>query len=158
MTEEEKNGSSQGSQESKESNDDDSDKNEENEHEPQEDKKKKPSALSNPKVRIGLIIGSAVLVVALVAFFIRYWTHGRFQQSTNDAYLGADQVSVAPRVSGYVEEVLVGDNQLVVVGQKLIRISAEDYNATAEQSRAQIAQAQATVAQAQCRGPYQRWG
>jgi membrane fusion protein, multidrug efflux system len=67
---------------------------------------------------------SAVLVVALVAFFIRYWTHGRFQQSTNDAYLGADQVSVAPRVSGYVEEVLVGDNQLVVVGQKLIRISA----------------------------------
>jgi hypothetical protein len=80
MTEEEKDGSSQGSHESEESNDDDSDKNEENKHEPKEDKKKKPSALSNPKVRIGLIIGSAVLVVALVAFFIRYWTHGRFQQ------------------------------------------------------------------------------
>jgi hypothetical protein len=56
MTEEEKDGSSQGSHESEKSNDDDSDKNEENEHEPQEDKKKKPSALSNPKVRIGLII------------------------------------------------------------------------------------------------------
>jgi hypothetical protein len=42
MTEEEKDGSSQGSHESEKSNDDDSDKNEENEHEPQEDKKKKP--------------------------------------------------------------------------------------------------------------------
>jgi membrane fusion protein, multidrug efflux system len=149
MTEEEKDDSSESSHESEGSNDDDSDNNEENEHKPKEDKKKKPSALSNPKVRIGLIIGSAVLVVALIAFFIHHWTYGRFQQSTNDAYLGADQVSVAPRVSGYVEEVLVGDNQMVVVGQKLIRISAEDYNAAAEQSRAQIAQAQATVAQAQ---------
>ena len=36
MTEEEKDGSSQGSHESEKSDDDDSDKNEENEHEPQE--------------------------------------------------------------------------------------------------------------------------
>ncbi|WP_174278981.1 HlyD family secretion protein, partial [Sphingomonas bacterium] len=109
---------------------------------------KKPSPLKNPKVRIALIIAAIVAVIVLIVWFIHYRTYSRFQQSTNDAYLAADQVNVAPRVSGYVEQVLVGDNQMVRAGQMLVRIEAQDYNATADQSRAQIAQAQATTDQA----------
>ena len=108
----------------------------------------KPSPLANPKVRIALIIGAIVAALVLIAWFIHYRSYSRFQQSTNDAYLGADQVNVAPRVSGYVDQVLVGDNQIVRAGQMLVRIEAQDYKATADQSRAQIAQAQAGADQA----------
>ena len=89
-----------------------------------------------------------VLAVALVYWFIHNRTYGRFQQSTNDAYLAADQVNVSPRVAGYVEEVLVADNQVVRAGQVLVRIDQRTSDATAAQSRAQITQAQASVAQA----------
>ena len=112
------------------------------------DGEKKPSPLKNPKVRIALVVVAVVAVILLVWWFIHYRNYGRFQQSTNDAYLAADQVNVAPRIAGYVDAVLVEDNQVVRAGQALVRIDTRTYAATAEQSRAQIAQALATVAQA----------
>ena len=108
---------------------------------------KKPSPLKNPKVRIALIVAAVIVAVALIFWFINYRNYGRFQQSSNDAYLAADQVNIAPRVAGYVEEVLVSDNQVVRAGQPLVRIDQRTSDATAEQSRAQIAQAEATVGQ-----------
>ncbi len=109
---------------------------------------KKPSPLKNPKVRVALIVAAVIVVVLLVWWFIHYRTYGRFQQSTNDAYLAADQVNVAPRVAGYVDAIYVTDNQIVRPGQILVRIDRRTYDATSEQSRAQIAQAEASVAQA----------
>ena len=109
----------------------------------------KPSPLKNPKVRIGLIVAGVLAAILLVYWFVHYRSYGRFQQSTNDAYLDADQVNVSPRVAGYVEQVLVDDNQVVRKGQPLVTIDRRTADATAAQSRAQIAQAQAGVAQAQ---------
>ena len=108
----------------------------------------KKSPLANPKVRIALIVAGVLTVAYLIYWYVDYRNYGRFQQSTNDAYLGADQVNVAPRVAGYVDEVLVADNQVVRAGQVLVRIDQRTSNATAEQSRARIAEAEATVAQA----------
>jgi membrane fusion protein (multidrug efflux system) len=87
----------------------------------------------------------AVVGVVLV----QWWTHGRFVQSTNDAYLQADQVSVAPRVAGYVEAVLVDDNQEVAAGQPLVRIDPREPDAKLDQARALIDQGQAQIRQAQ---------
>ena len=42
-----------------------------------------------------------------------YWTVGRFQVSTDDAYVKADSTTIAPKVSGYIADVLVGDNEPV---------------------------------------------
>src|SRR3978361_1083407 len=68
-------------------------------HPDQDDKgDKKPSPLANPRVRIGLIVGGVVLLVALAVWFTHYWTRGRYRQETNDAYLQADQVAIAPKV------------------------------------------------------------
>jgi len=109
-----------------------------------------------------MLAGGGVVALALAAFGIAWWTHGRFIQSTNDAYLRADQVTVAPKVQGYVEEVLVADNQDVVAGQPLVRIDTRNYKASLDQqlanidakradieaSQSQIAQQQSTVDQA----------
>ena len=108
----------------------------------------KPSPLKNPKVRIGLVIAAVLATILLVYWFVHYRSYGRFQQSTNDAYLDADQINVSPRVAGYVEQVLVDDNQVVRKGQPLVTIDRRTTEATAAQSRAQIAQAEAGVAQA----------
>lgn len=108
----------------------------------------KPSPLANPKVRIALIVVAVLAAIMLIYWFINYRSYGQYQQSTNDAYLAADQINVAPRVSGYVEDVFVTDNQVVRKGQVLARIDPRTANATAEQSRARIGEAEASVAQA----------
>ncbi|MDB5829186.1 MAG: multidrug transporter permease [Variovorax sp.] len=108
---------------------------------------KKPSPLDNPKVRIGLIVGGIVVLIALAVWFTRYWTRGRYEQETNDAYLQADQVAIAPKVPGYVEQVLVTDNQPVQAGDALVKIDDHDVRARQDQARAQIEQGVAQVQQ-----------
>ena len=89
-------------------------------------------------VRRVLLIVAAVAVVALIVWFVHYQTRGKYVESTDDAYIRADSVTVSPKISGYVEEVYVGDNQDVKAGQPLVRIDPRDYKATAAQYQAQI--------------------
>jgi membrane fusion protein (multidrug efflux system) len=69
-----------------------------------------------------------------------WYEHGRFIQSTNDAYLEADNMTVTTKVSGTVQKIFVTDNQIVHVGDPLISL---DSNA----NEARVAQADATAAQ-----------
>lgn len=90
-----------------------------------------------------LVLLAAILGGAL--WLVRYQTSGKFMQETNDAYIRADLVTIAPKVSGYVAEVLVVDNQDVTAGQPLVRIDPRSYRAQAAQAEAQIAQAEASA-------------
>ncbi|HTJ03039.1 MAG TPA: HlyD family secretion protein [Methylovirgula sp.] len=83
---------------------------------------------------------------ALSAYGWNYWTVGRFEVSTDDAYVKADNTTVAPKVSGYISEVLVGDNQRVKAGQVLARIDDRDFRAALDQATAGVAAANATIA------------
>jgi membrane fusion protein (multidrug efflux system) len=88
--------------------------------------------------RIALIAAGALAALAVGAWGTNWWTAGRFVQSTNDAYLDADQVVAAPKVQGYVAEVLVRDNQQVKAGQPLVRIDDRNYQAALDQAQAAI--------------------
>jgi membrane fusion protein (multidrug efflux system) len=65
-------------------------------------------------------------------------------------------VTVAPRVAGYVADVLVSENQDVTAGQPLLRIDPRNARAQAAQAEAQIAvaAAQADAVRAQIREQY----
>jgi membrane fusion protein (multidrug efflux system) len=89
-------------------------------------------------VRAAVVLGGGAALVILGVLGLGWWTHGRFIQSTNDAYLRADQVTVAPKVQGYVEDVMVADNQDVVAGQPLVRIDTRSYRASLNQQMANI--------------------
>jgi membrane fusion protein (multidrug efflux system) len=106
---------------------------------------KRPSPLRRPGVRIALAIGVVVVIIGLGLWFAYYELRGKYYQSTDDAYIRADSVSVSPKVSGYVEQVLVNDNQDVKAGQPLVRIDARDYQAQVAQYQAQIDVAQANA-------------
>ena len=98
------------------------------------------------------ILRRTALVLALLAtaaaagyFGHDYFTVGRYLQTTDDAYVKADSTIVAPKVSGYIAQVLVGDNERVKPGQLLARIDDRDYKAALSQAHADVAAADATV-------------
>lgn len=103
------------------------------------------------RAKIILILLGLAVVFAGGTWYYRHETHGKYLQETNDAQIAADMVTVSPRVAGYVEDVLVHDNQDVRAGQPLARIDPRNSQAQAAQAEAQIAvaEAQADGARAQ---------
>ncbi len=93
-----------------------------------------------------LIAGGALLFIAAAAGYGNYyWTIGRFLVSTDDAYVQAHSVLISPKVSGYISEVPVDDNQTVKAGQVIARIDPRDYHTALDQARANVAAAQASI-------------
>ncbi len=88
---------------------------------------------------------SAVALGAVVWGGVYYWQTGRFQVSTDDAYVQADFTAVAPKVTGYIAEVLVSDNQAVRAGQVLARIDDRDFRTALQQAKADTVAAQAEI-------------
>src|ERR1700753_3469411 len=70
-----------------------------------------------------ILIGLVLLAVIGGGIWLgHWWLVGRFIERTDDAYLQADSVTVAPKVSGYVTDVFVADNQAVKAGDPLVRL------------------------------------
>lgn len=70
-------------------------------------------------------------------------------QSTDDAYVQADFTTVAPRVSGTIDRVLVEENQPVRKGQLLATIDDRDFAIAVKAAKAQVAGARASVSSLQ---------
>ena len=104
-----------------------------------------PVAKAGSRRRVLLLSIGAVAAIAAVVYGVRWWTVGRFIESTDDAYLQADSVTIAPKVSGYVAEVYVTDNQAVTAGQPLVRLDRRQYQAVLEQANATIAARKADI-------------
>jgi membrane fusion protein (multidrug efflux system) len=93
-----------------------------------------------------LIAAAALLFLAMAAGYGNYyWTTGRFLVSTDDAYVQAHSVLISPKVSGYISEVPVDDNQAVHAGQTLARIDDRDYQTALVAARANVDAAQAAI-------------
>ena len=84
------------------------------------------------------VIGAALLAGA-GWYGYDYWTDGRFLVSTDDAYVQADMAFVSPKISGYVDQVKVSENQLVKAGDPLLTVDDGDYKIALAQAEAQIA-------------------
>ena len=95
--------------------------------------------------RVLLAAAALGIVAAAGVYGHDWWTVGRFQVQTDDAYVAADSVIVSPKISGYLSQVLVQDNQPVHAGDVLARIDDRDYRTALEQARAEVAAAQADI-------------
>ena len=93
-------------------------------------------------------IAAAVTAIAVALGGIAYIALPGTTESTDNAYVGADATSVAPKVRGLVAAVLVQDNQRVRAGDPLVRIDAEEFDARAATATADLADANAGVAAA----------
>ena len=92
-----------------------------------------------------LVTGSVVLVAALCAWILysRYRTH----PWTRDGQVRANVVQIAPRVSGYLVDVAVKDNQAVREGDLLFQIDPRQYQLAVDQAKVALVQARQNVAE-----------
>jgi multidrug resistance efflux pump len=95
------------------------------------------------KSKVFLIILIA-LVVAGVWFGISKWHHAQLHAETDDAQIEANISPIIPRISGYVKEVRVSDNQVVKKGDTLLILDDRDMRMKVEQAEAALATAETT--------------
>jgi membrane fusion protein (multidrug efflux system) len=90
-----------------------------------------------------LLLGSlTVLVVVAGASFAGYrYVHGRAYETTEDAYVGGNQVQLMPQIAGSVSTIYADDMDLVRAGQTLVKLDQTDRQIALEQTQAGLAQA-----------------
>jgi membrane fusion protein (multidrug efflux system) len=106
-----------------------------------------PVATSTRKRRLRVVAGVAgVLLLGVGGYYGQYWwTQGRYLITTDDAYVGAKNATLSPKVSGYIAEVAVEDNAEVAAGDVVARIDDGDYRLAVQNARDQIGVQQATI-------------
>ncbi len=94
---------------------------------------------------IALVLG-ALLALGVAGWYGQYWwTTGRYLVSTDDAYVGAKNATLAAKITGYVADVAVDDNAHVREGDVIARIDDGDYQLAVKTAHDNIATQQATV-------------
>src|SRR4051812_1452415 len=118
-----------------------------------------PQVLAAKKLNLRklLLTGAAIAALAGAAWYgWNYWTVGQYLVSTDDAYVRADSTTIAPKVTGYLQQVLVKDNERVTTGQVLARIDDRDFKVALDQAKADVAAARATITSKQAQIEVQR--
>ncbi len=93
--------------------------------------------------RFIIILG--VLVIGGAIFGIKTYVHGLHHEETDNAQIDANVSPVIPRVSGYVKDIRVKDNQQVKKGDTLIVLDDRDLVIKVQQAEAALAAAEANV-------------
>ncbi len=107
------------------------------------DTAKPPRRLRPKRMILGLV---ALIALGFAAQWgWHWWTNGRFEEATDDAFLQADKVTVAPKVGGFVAESLVTDNQPVKAGDVIARIDDRDYQVALAQDEADLDKSKASL-------------
>lgn len=86
-----------------------------------------------------------VLLLAAVGFGWYWWLTGRYIETTDNAYIRGDITPISTKVSGYVESVLVADNQVVRAGEPLVRIQDMEFKVRMERGRNNLLERRAAL-------------
>jgi membrane fusion protein, multidrug efflux system len=112
-----------------------------------------PSAAAEPaptkKSPVRRIILGTLIIVALGAaltYGYDWWTVGRFQVSTDDAYVKADMSVLGAKISGYVTEVAFAENSAVKKGDVVLKLDDGDYQLAVKSAQAKIETQKAQIA------------
>lgn len=92
-----------------------------------------------------VIIVGTVLLCGVIFLVAGYLAETFTRESTDDAFLDADYVSLSPRISGQVAQVYVSSNQKVHAGEAIAEIDPRDFQVQVDQKQAALKSAQANV-------------
>ncbi len=99
-----------------------------------------PAAPPRKPIVRRIILGT-VLLAALAAagnYGYQWFTVGRFQISTDDAYAKADMSLLGAKIAGTVKDVPVADNAAVKAGEVVLRLDDGDYKLAVDAATARI--------------------
>ena len=91
----------------------------------------------------------AVAVLGAAFFGVREYQYSQTHEETDDAQIAADVSPVISKISGYISEVKVKDNQFVKKGDTLIVLDNRDQSMALSQAEAALGTAQSNVSSAQ---------
>ncbi|WP_234051657.1 MULTISPECIES: HlyD family secretion protein [unclassified Xanthobacter] len=103
-----------------------------------------PAKPSRKRLVLGGVL--ALLLAAGGWYGVQWWQVGRFEVSTDDAYVSADTSILAAKVAGYVKSVDVSTNQRVRAGDVIARIDDGDYVLAVQAAADKIATQEAALA------------
>src|SRR3954467_14630688 len=83
------------------------------------------------------IIAAIALVIAVIAG-VRYWHQAALFESTDNAYVDANQVEVTAQITGPVTKVYVRDQQHVKAGEPLFDIDPANYQLAVSKAQAAL--------------------
>ncbi len=106
------------------------------------DKESKQEPKKRSKVFLIILI---LMIIAGAWFGISKYTYAKHHEDTDDAQIEADIIPIIPRVSGYVKEIRVKDNQQVHKGDTLIIIDDRDLRINLLQAEAALTTAESNV-------------
>jgi membrane fusion protein (multidrug efflux system) len=86
---------------------------------------------------------ATAVLAGLLFFALSYLNDFLTHESTDDAFIAAHVVSIAPRISGQVSAVHVLDNQMVRSNELLVEIDPADYSTVAAQKQSSADAAEA---------------
>ncbi|TCV97549.1 membrane fusion protein (multidrug efflux system) [Luteibacter rhizovicinus] len=99
------------------------------------------------KRRRALVIALLVFVLAAVTWFLLWLFVFSTRETTDDAYVGGNQVGISAQVPGIVTGVFADDTQLVKAGQLLVKLDATDADVAMRRASSALAQAVRQVRQ-----------
>ena len=85
------------------------------------------------------------MLLILIAAAFGYYLWGRARLTTDDAHVDGHIFTIMPRISGYVNQVYVKDNQKVKKGEPLVALDRAEYEVALAEARAGLAEAEATL-------------
>ncbi len=89
---------------------------------------------------------AAALLAGVAWYGSHWWTVGRFMVSTDDAYVRAQNTTLAAKAAGYVSQILVVENQAVRAGDVVARIDDGDFRLAVDAAREKVLSQEATIA------------
>ena len=99
--------------------------------------------------RPGVVRSAAILALLAIIYVATVFFHNLTHESTDDAFIDAHIVSIAPKIAGKIAAINVRDNQLVKKGDLLLQIDPRDIEAALAQKRAALEVAKARLENAQ---------
>jgi membrane fusion protein, multidrug efflux system len=104
-----------------------------------------PARQKRPARKILAALAALLLASGGAWYGHHWWTVGRYMVSTDDAYVGANNTTLAAKISGYMSAVAADNNAQVHAGDVIATIDDGDYRLAVDAARDKVASQQATI-------------
>ena len=99
-----------------------------------------PEQTKKKQQRKRLLFWLSIVFIVLGLIYLIYWTLvGRFHESTDDAYVSGNLVTVMSQISGQVTKILTDETDLVVKGQPVVVLDKADASIALQNAESELA-------------------
>lgn len=107
----------------------------------------KNAASSGKKRKTAMVLFTMLCIIIGIVWTAHWYLYGRFEQTTEDAYVNGNMVQLMSQIPGTVTSINADDTQLVQEGQVLLTFDPTDMTVALQSAEANLAEAVRNVRQ-----------